>query len=273
MNKKIHIAKFCGFCTGVTKAVKGTEEILKSRKNVYCIGDLIHNSVVIEELKNLGLKVVDDVSQIPENANFIVRAHGIPAETLEVLKRKNCKIFDFTCQILKRVHHLIEDLKKQKFKIIIIGNPKHPEVKAFISHAGKDAMVIFKDSDLENIDNLPPSAVICQSTIDKEMFVRISRKLIEKTRKILIINTICGEVGARRKEAIKLAKSSKMVIIVGDRKSSNTKHLAKILKKFTRAVIVSDVEELEEIKIEYPVFLTSGASTPIKLIEEIAKKL
>jgi len=273
MNKKIFIARFCGFCTGVTKAVKETEEVLKSKKNVYCIGDLIHNSFVIEELRDLGLKVVDDVSQIPENANFIVRAHGIPVETLKQLKKKNCRIFDFTCQILKRVHHLIEELKKQKFKIIIIGNPKHPEVKAFISHAGKDAMVIFKDSDLENIKVLPPCAVICQSTIDKEMFLRISRKLIEKTRKILIINTICGEVEARRKEAIKLAKNSKMVIIVGDKKSSNTKHLAKILRKFTRAEIVSDAEELEKIKIEYPIFLTSGASTPMRLIKEIAKKL
>jgi len=272
MRRQIKVARFVGFCSGVTIAVRKTEKLLKEKK-IYCIGELIHNTFVIQRLKKLGLIVVKNCRLIPAGSSVIIRAHGLPLETIEHLRKKNCEIFDFTCPILKKIHASIEKFKKEKFSIIIIGTPDHAEVKALLSRAGKSAAVIRSVSSAALVKKSRKAAVIGQSTIDGETFERLSGEILKKNKDALVFDTICNEVKARRKEAIGLAKKSKMVIIVGDRKSSNTKNLAKIVKNICPVIIVTGENELLRKKIIYPVGVTSGASSPRELVLEIVKKI
>ncbi|MCD6311901.1 MAG: hypothetical protein J7M11_05530, partial [Elusimicrobia bacterium] len=239
----VTIARCAGFCGGVAIAVKGAEKIL-SKNEVYCIGDIIHNSFVIESLKKKGFKTVSGVKEVPRCAHVIIRAHGLPLEEIAALKKKRCVIHDFTCPILKKIHREIIKLKRKDYEIAIVGNPAHAEVKAFLSRAGKRAHVISKDSDTVDLPYTPKRAVICQSTISSSFFNVGAAKALGRSAGTLVIDTICGEAKKRRKEAEELAKKSKMVIIVGDRKSSNTMTLAGIVGKHCSVTLISSPDEI-----------------------------
>jgi len=272
--RSVKVARFAGFCSGVTIAVKKTEALLLHKK-VYCIGDLVHNSFVIGNLAKKGLIIVRKPADIPAHSNVIIRAHGLPIKTINSLKKKNCRIFDFTCPILKKIHFTLEKLKKNNYSIFIVGNPLHAEVKALISHAGTDSMIIENKAAAlirTPLNKKKKFAVICQSTITDRRFLEISNALHVKFPGALIINTICKEVKDRRIEAKELAKNSKMVIIVGDKKSSNTVNLAKIVRRICPAEIIAGVSDLSGKKLSLPVGITSGASSPRKLVLEIAEK-
>ncbi|MFH1352512.1 MAG: 4-hydroxy-3-methylbut-2-enyl diphosphate reductase [bacterium] len=273
----IKVARFAGFCSGVTIAVKKTKKLLLHKK-VYCIGDLVHNSFVMSDLAKKGLIIVKKPTAIPENSDVIIRAHGLPLKTIKNLKKKNCRIFDFTCPILKKIHLTLEKLKKADYSIIIIGNPLHAEVKALISHAGRNSVIVENKAAAENFKPQPArspkkkkTAVICQSTITDSRFLEISGVLGGKIPGARIINTICREAKERRVEAKELAKISKMVIIVGDRKSSNTVNLAKIVRRICPAEIITGVNDLRGKKFRDPIGITSGASSPRELVLEIEK--
>lgn len=268
----VKIAHSIGFCSGVTIAVKKTKKLL-AQKKVYCIGDMVHNSFVINNLRKKGLIVVENFSQVPVNSKVIIRAHGLPVAIIEKLKKKNCRIFDFTCPTLKKIHRTLAGLKKANYLIVIIGNPLHAEVRTLISHAGTDSVVIENLENAKNFKSRRKIAVICQSTIPSEKFLKISNALRGKTNETRIIDTICREVKARRLLAEELAKNSKMVIIVGDKKSSNTVNLAKIVRHICPAVIIAQVNELREKKFSYPLGITSGASSPRELVLNIAGKI
>ncbi|MCD6412919.1 MAG: 4-hydroxy-3-methylbut-2-enyl diphosphate reductase [Elusimicrobia bacterium] len=276
---EVKIAKLIGFCSGVTVAVRGTEKILgipeksPASKKVYCVGHLIHNSNVIMRLRKKGLRVVRHVKSVPEKTTVVIRAHGLPVDEIKTLKKKNCEIRDFTCPILKKIHRTIERLRNEEFFIVIVGNPAHAEVRALRSHAGENCAVVENEKQARNFKKKRKIAVICQSTITEERFLKIAGLFVGKARELYILNTICAEVTARRIETIRLAKISKMVIIVGDKKSSNTRHLAEIAKNFCRVRIVSDAKELEKGEIVYPLTITSGASSPEDLVMEIYGKV
>jgi len=268
----VTIARCAGFCGGVAIAVKGAEKLL-SKNKVYCIGDIIHNSFVIETLKQKGLKTVLSVGEIPRRAHIIIRAHGLQLKEIAALKKKRCVIHDFTCPILKKIHKDIIKLKRKGYDIAIVGNPAHAEVKAFVSRAGDRVFVISKDEDTDDLPYVSKRAVICQSTISSALFVAFAAKMLTTSAETLVIDTICGEAKKRRKEAKALAKKSKMVIIVGDRKSSNTMTLSGIVGKHCSVALISSPDEIKKNKIRYPLAIVSGASSPRGLVRDVARKV
>ncbi|MEA2081968.1 MAG: 4-hydroxy-3-methylbut-2-enyl diphosphate reductase [Elusimicrobiota bacterium] len=271
-SERITIARCAGFCGGVAIAVKSAEKLL-AENEVFCIGDIIHNSFVIEALKNRGLKIVSGVEDIPGRAHVIIRAHGLPSGEIARLRKKRCVIHDLTCPILKKIHTNIKKLKRQGYKIAIVGNPAHAEVEAFVSRSGEGVSVISEIRDSANLPYVSKRAVICQSTISSGLFVEMAAKTLGKSLETLVIDTICGEAKKRRKEANALAKKSKMVIIVGDRKSSNTMTLAGVVGKHCSVTLISSADEIKKNKIRYPLAIVSGASSPRELVLDIARKV
>jgi 4-hydroxy-3-methylbut-2-enyl diphosphate reductase len=270
--KVVTIGRYAGFCGGVAMAVKGAGKLLAKNK-VYCVGDIIHNSFVIDSLKRQGLRTVSSVADIPARAHVIIRAHGLPLEDIAALRKKGCRIHDFTCPILKKIHRDITRLKRKGYEIAIIGNPRHAEVKALVSRAGKNAAVVSKAALARGLPPAPRRAVICQSTISSELFVSLTSKLLDRSVRTLVIDTICGEAKKRRREALSLAKKSKMVIIVGDSKSSNTMTLSGIVGKHCAVALISSADEIKKNEIRYPLAIVSGASSPRELVMDIARKV
>ena len=124
---EIIVAKHSGFCFGVDKAVK-TAFNIQSDERVFTLGELIHNSQVIEALKKKGIRTIDDIDELRENDCVIIRAHGIGKNVYEMLKTRNVRILDATCPYVKRIHEIVKRKQDEGFKIIIVGDPQHPEV-------------------------------------------------------------------------------------------------------------------------------------------------
>lgn len=271
--KKLIVAKNIGFCFGVKRSVKMAEKLLKKYSFLYSIGDIVHNPIVIEKLKEKGLKVVENEKEI-EKVPFIIRSHGLGMEKIEKLKKKEIEIYDATCPFVKRVHQLVKKLDNQNYFIIIIGNKFHPEIKA-VREYGKRS-VVFENFKTLRKNKFSKIAVIGQTTLSFSGYMEVVEKLIRnlKFEKILIYNTICKVTEERQKEAEEISRKVDLMLVVGGKKSSNTKKLFEICKKINRNTL--HIEKMGELcKISFykikSIGITSGTSTPDYFIREVAE--
>ena len=117
---EIIVGKLAGFCFGVNNAVTKAEEIVKKEKDVYCVGEIVHNRQVVDSLEVLGMKTVDDVKEVPNGKNVIFRSHGMPEEAYRQAELKQLKVYDLTCPSVKLLHDKVIK-NKDKFFIILVG--------------------------------------------------------------------------------------------------------------------------------------------------------
>ncbi|MCK9265355.1 4-hydroxy-3-methylbut-2-enyl diphosphate reductase [bacterium] len=274
--KKLIVAKNIGFCFGVNRTVKMAENLLREHKTLYSIGDIVHNPVVMAQLKSEGLKVTENLNEI-HNCPFIVRSHGIGLPKLERLKKQKVDIYDATCPSVKKLHSLIKKLDNKKYFVIIIGNRKHPEVEALRDY-GKNTLVVQEKSEFKNRRQFEQLAVIGQTTLSFKDYLSTANYILENLRfkKVIIYNTICKVTEERQAESVLISKKSDMVIVLGGKTSSNTGKLYQTCKSFNANVhYVEKLEELEEVSLEEisSVGLVSGTSTPENFILAVKEKL
>ncbi|MCD6575415.1 4-hydroxy-3-methylbut-2-enyl diphosphate reductase [Candidatus Aerophobetes bacterium] len=277
---KVYLPAEIGFCFGVREAIRMVEEELKKGDNVYCLGDLIHNPVVMDELGRKGLKVIFDLSQIKKGTVF-TRAHGVDHRILEEGVKRGLKMIETTCPYVLRVQKIARDLAADSYHIVIVGSAEHPEVMAVVSNTPTKKLSVIKFK--EEIRKLPRGekiGVVAQTTESLDNFKNIVKNLIEERLKsrleIRIFNTICSVVRERQEEAKKLASKVEAMIVVGGHKSSNTKKLAEICRsqgKKTYLVEKGEELNLKEIKNLNTVGITGGTSTPEEMIRDLEKRL
>lgn len=277
------IGKTAGFCFGVRNAVEKTYEMINEKKKLYCFGELVHNELIIDKLNENGVKTIDDINIIPNDSNVIIRAHGIPPEIYNIAKLKNLKLIDLTCPKVAKIHELAENFSKSLYYIMLIAENNHAETIGTKGFCGSKSSVIENVEDVEiAIDKFKKSglekiAIIAQTTFGMEKFEEIVNCIKGKTNcEIEIKNTICNATAMRQKETDELSKIVDLMIIVGGKKSANTKRLYEISIKNCKNVILiqnKDDEDLKKIvknKFER-IGLMAGASTPIESINEVAE--
>ena len=271
-----------GFCFGVQRSINKTKNLLKDKELIYALGDLVHNEEVINELKQEGLIVVQDLGDVPKNNKVIFRAHGETLENYQKAQERNLEVIDLTCGKVKRIHRIIQNNSDNNF-ILIIGKKTHPEVIGHISYA-KNYSVIENISDISlskesfNKSNLKNIYYVVQTTFNSEKFQEILKEVKKVYQDISIngVNTICETTINRQREVLDIAKKATKVIIVGDRKSSNTKELFNLAKENNSEVyLILQKEELKEISLKDSdiVGIIGGASTSIEMINEIKSNL
>ena len=166
----IKLAKSAGFCFGVKRACDTVYEALNEQKDLYLLGELIHNNRVMEDISEKGGKTVEDVSEVPQNAVAVIRAHGVPPSVTQSLEEKNISYIDLTCPFVKKIHNIVSEEFQKGQKIIIYGKKEHPEVVG-ISGYCKNALIAM---DYEEIrDQIHPEdhvSVVAQTTMEKEKF-------------------------------------------------------------------------------------------------------
>ncbi len=263
---KVIIASEAGFCFGVKRAIKIiNNEIEKGNTPLYVYGELIHNKVVVEDLEKRGVYSIDSIDEVEEGSTVIIRTHGISPKEEEILKKKNVKIVDTTCPLVKKAQLLVERIKKEGKIPIIIGKPEHPEVKGEIGYGGKEAIVISKGEDIPLDGFNKEIGIIAQTTFNPEKFKNIVKIIKKHSTKTIIYDTICYTTVMRQKDTIKLAKESDMMIILGGKHSSNTRTLYEIAKKYQPNTYHMERAEnfnpeiLEGVNI---LGISTGASTP-----------
>jgi 4-hydroxy-3-methylbut-2-enyl diphosphate reductase len=268
-------AKTQGFCFGVAITVKKAEEAIEREgAEVTTLGHVVHNPQMVAQLEAKGLRNAQSVDEI-ERGTMFVRAHGLPVETFEKARAKGLTILDATCPMVTKIHVQAEKLRDEGYKIIVVGDPHHPEVKGTLSHV-PGAWCI---ASAEEIDALPRASrvgVVVQSTWNGKGFAEIVRRLSEKYYEVRAVNTICTDTKNRQSEVDGLSREVDVMVVVGGKTSANTRHLAELAAmNGARAYHIEGPGELEAAWFAGVgvAGLMSGASTPGWLVDQVADRM
>lgn len=279
---KVVVGEYSGFCNGVNYTYTKAKEELK-RGKVYCLGKIIHNDIVIKELEDKGMITINDLKEASNGSRVIFRAHGEPSKSYEYAKNNNLEVIDLTCGKVKIIHNIVSKKKEDSF-IVIIGKKTHPEIIGTIGFSGKNSYVVEDFSDIDELiikiqkSKLKKIFVISQTTFSSQKFDELLCVIKEKLKyyPINYDKSICNSTEKRQKECDEISKKSTLMIIIGDKLSSNTKELYNIAKEnCQKSYLVSDIDDLDNIEIleNDNIGIVAGASTPKYVIDEVCNKI
>lgn len=272
---KIMIAEHAGFCYGVKKAIIETEKTLKKFGTSKVLGALIHNPLEVKRLENLGLELVDKVSQV-SNERIIIRSHGEGKSIIDELENNDNVVIDCTCPYVSKIHRIVNDYYAKKYGIIIIGDSTHPEVEGINGWCNYSATIIHTVEEAEDLVIDGPTCIVGQTTFNTELWDTMINILRSKSEQIVVHNTICNATTNRQHAAKELASQVDKMIVIGGMRSSNSRKLYEICRTICASTFfVESYEELpyDEFLGDIIVGITAGASTPDWVIQEIINKL
>ena len=276
----ILLAESAGFCYGVRRAVELAERAAADGP-VCLLGHLTHNERVIRRLEERGAVTIDSPDEAPEGSTVLIRAHGEPDSTYERLSARGCRIIDATCPNVTRIHDIVREAEARGRIPVVIGEAKHPEIAAILGCA-KGGLVASDWEELSSIlekqPNLKgkPLTFVSQTTAIRGDW----EKIVENTKKVCtnaeFFDTICGATSRRQSEAQKFAGRCDGMIVIGDRRSSNTRRLAQLCTQRCPLVVQAegaDGLDREQFRGVVTLGITAGASTPEWIIKEVYNKM
>ncbi len=273
---KVVVAEDTGFCYGVKRAIDLVTKRLKEQGKLYCLGPLIHNQTVIGELEKKGLRIVNKLSQI--KGEFVIRSHGLHPALIKEAKKRNFKIIDATCPFVKMVQRKVKYLVRNGYEVIIVGNPKHPEVKALSGFAGDEAIIMKQNSKLKTQNSKSRKiGVVSQTTIKSKDYRRAVVELYKKIEpeEFLSFDTVCQITKKRQKEVSVLSRKVDSFLVLGGKESSNTRTLYEMCRERRPAFLVETPSQVRKkwfLGME-SVGILSGTSTPDRVVKEAAERI
>lgn len=274
---QIEIDNGSGFCFGVTTAIKKAEEELAAGKTLYCLGDIVHNGMECERLKQLGLVTInhEEMKQL-HGVKVLLRAHGEPPSTYEIARENDIEIIDATCPVVLQLQRRI---KKQydacpEAQIVIFGKPGHAEVLGLVGQTESKAIVIANVEEVKRLDFTRDIYLYSQTTKSLDEFHRIIEYIqehISPDATFKSFDTICRQVANRMPNISAFASRHDLVLFVCGRKSSNGKVLFNECKSVNPNSHL--IEGPEEIKKEWldgvrTIGICGATSTPKWLMEQ-----
>ena len=273
---KVELAKSAGFCFGVEKAVNTVyEEAKKENEIVYTLGPIIHNEEVVKDMKKRGVEAVkmEDLASLPKGT-VIIRSHGVSREVYNFVKNSGHRVVDATCPFVKKIHAIVSVQSGKGKTVVIIGNPEHPEVMGIKGWGDENTYAV---ENIEQFINLglkkdEEIIIVAQTTFNHKKFQEIIDKISLLGYDVRCFNTICNATQERQAEAKKIASNVDAMIVIGDKKSSNTGKLVEICQEECKnTVFIQTLEDLDYgalLSVD-SVGITAGASTPKHIIEEV----
>ena len=273
---QIEIDNGSGFCFGVTTAIKKAEEELAAGKTLYCLGDIVHNGMECERLRQMGLVTINhDDLQTLHNAKVLLRAHGEPPETYELARRNNIEIIDATCPV---VLQLQKRIKKQyesgAGQIVIFGKKGHAEVLGLVGQTNGNAIVIESFSEVVKLDFTRDIYLYSQTTKSLDEFHRIIEYIqahMAPGASFKSFDTICRSVANRMPSITQFASRHDLILFVCGRKSSNGKVLfSECLRVNANTHLIEGPEEIDPSWLEgiKTIGICGATSTPKWLMEQ-----
>ena len=276
---QIILAKSAGYCFGVQRAVDTVLEQVREHgreRTIYTLGSLIHNQQVIEDLAEKGVVTLPDEGSLDEIGDgiVIIRSHGVSHAVMEMLDSKGIRYVDATCPFVERIHKIVREEEQAGHRVIVVGNPDHPEVKGICGWCEQQPTVIRSTREAEEFSDAEERliSVVVQTTFQKTNFEEIVEILRHKGYNVNVLDTICSATLERQKEAAEIASKVDVMLVVGDAHSSNTQKLFEICNTCcsnTYYVQVPDDLDLDQVMSVRTVGITAGASTPNYIIEEV----
>ena len=286
---KIEVLEPHGMCAGVNAAIAKALKL----KDVYCLHELVHNEIVIGELKDLGFKFVERIEDVPEGETVVFSAHGVSPAVREVAKARKLKVVDTTCPFVAKVHRAAKAFSERGLPVVILGDPKHAEVKGIAGECENAAVLPPSRRQMQEGIPLPRQSprtatvrkigVVSQTTMNADEVERQVAEL-KKTYDVETMAEVCNATRDRQ-NAVKAYCASCFsssvsrpfgVLVLGSKTSSNSKRLAEVAEQNgAKAFMAGTLDELKHIDFSgvERLGVTSGASTPERFLMEAVKFL
>ena len=277
MRGEVILAKSAGFCYGVQRAVDLAQKTAEETDHVWMLGDLIHNTHVVDDLSRRGIRKTRDAASISGGETVVIRSHGELKSVIDLLEGKGVRCVNATCPNVCRIQRLVAGAGAEGRQPIIIGEPNHPEVIGIASWDDHTLIFDGPESVRDWLARDPahrelPLTVVAQTTCIRELFETSWKILKKECTNVKIFDTICNATRMRQTEAAEIAAKVDAMVVVGDRKSANTRHLTEICRQSCERVY--QIENADELRPEMfcdcrAAGLTAGASTPAGIIKEV----
>lgn len=281
---EVEIDKGSGFCFGVVTAIESAERELDNTDILYCLGDIVHNSLEVERLREQGLRTIDhDEFATLKGKKVLLRAHGEPPSTYEIAKQNDITIVDATCpvvlQLQKKIHKCYQETRENHTQLVIYGKKGHAEVNGLVGQTEGTAIVVEKIDDLNRLDFTRDICLFSQTTKSLDGFRKIVAEIQQRkagNTRFEYHDTICRQVANRLPNIKAFASSHDWVYFVAGKKSSNGKMLLEECRKANpNTIFISEVKEITE---PLPagvrkVGVCGATSTPKWLMEEVAIRI
>lgn len=272
---RVIVANQAGVCFGVKRALDLVYSECERCASLSTLGPLIHNPQVVGALEAKGVRVVRRVEDA--DCAIVLPSHGVPYEVHQAAKDAGLNVIDATCPFVANVHRRVRSLAAKGFTVVVVGDSDHSEVKAILSAAGENAIVISCAEEVDNYDwSGKKVGIVSQTTQTGDHFGEVVGKIAANSAQVMAYNTICYATHERQAAARELAPTVEAMFVVGGRNSANTNRLAEICE--SAGVPTYHIETASEIDPAWisgmeVVGLTAGASTPQWIIDEVKQKL
>lgn len=275
----VEIDNDSGFCFGVLSAIGKAEEELRRSRELYCLGDIVHNGIECERLQDLGLKTInhEQFSNL-QGAKVLLRAHGEPPSTYQTARDNGITLIDATCPVVlklqQRIHRQYQELDSDTGQIVIFGQKGHAEVLGLVGQTDGTAIVIESADEIDRIDFNKDIFLYSQTTKSASSYNQLIEKIAERVpegRRFVHNNTVCGQVSHRRENIREFASRHDVILFVSGRKSSNGKVLFnECLNVNPKSYMIEGKEDIDFSLLDgaRSVGICGATSTPKWLMEE-----
>ena len=276
--EKVLLAAPRGFCAGVEMAINALAWMVRTFDTpVYCYHEIVHNRIVVDQFKNLGVIFVDDISQVPIGSPIMLSAHGSAPEVVALARQRGGYVVDSVCPLVTKVHHEVKVRAGKGFRIVYVGHEGHEEAVGTMAVA-PDA--INRVETLDDVDALPsfdePVALLAQTTLSHRDWSAVADAVRLKYPSVWSPgkSDLCFATTNRQTALMKIAPMCDAIVVIGSANSSNTKALEKLASSYGCESVyrVNSADELPDT-LSGIVGITAGASAPEQLVSEVIDKL
>ena len=276
---QIEKAKELGLCFGVRRAIKLLKEAVNKYGELETLGPLAHNRLLVEALTNLGVKPINHLDQV-QGGILAITTHGASPAVLSEIKARHIHMIDTTCPIVHKAQNTAKELAETGFDIIVFGEAEHSEVQGLLGWTGDKGLAALNMKQLDRSGkSLSRLGIISQTTQTRSAFIEFARQLMTmvepKIKEMRLVNTLCQVTERQQEAAMRLARKSQLMVVIGGGNSANTKRLVEICSPLVETHLVETADEVDNSWLlgKHHVGITAGASTPDEAVEELVAKL
>ena len=268
-----------GLCFGVKRAIKLLKEAANKYGEIETLGPLAHNRLLVEALANLGIKPINHLDQA-QGRILAITTHGTSPVVLSEIRARHIHIIDTTCPIVRKAQNTAKELAEAGFDVIIFGEADHSEVKGLLGWTRDKGIAALTVKQITRSGKSPSRlGIISQTTQTQSAFTKFARQLMgmvgPKSEEIHFVNTLCKVTQGQQEAAIKLARGSQLMIVIGGSNSANARHLVEICSPLVETHLVETANEVNTSWLvdKHHIGITAGASTPDESVETLIAKL
>jgi 4-hydroxy-3-methylbut-2-enyl diphosphate reductase len=282
--RRVLLAEPRGFCAGVEMAIKALAWMVRVfEAPVYCYHEIVHNRIVVERFRELGVVFVDSVDEVPDGAPLMLSAHGSAPEVVRAARDHGRFVVDAVCPLVTKVHHEARTRAGKGYTVLYVGHEGHDEAVGTLAEAPESIRLVEHPEDLEVVAASVPDptrvALLAQTTLAMGDWTGIADEARDRFPELWTAarNDLCFATTNRQAALRAIADRADAVVVIGSANSSNTLALAKVAGAAGCPIVLRvdgpdelDLEALEGCEV---VGVTAGASAPEELVDAVIARL